>query len=55
MAEWLLSENPCLKRKNDYENYETYMDVIVLQIMSFGDNEFLCELIDAKEFECDGK
>ena len=55
MAEWLLSENPCLKRKTDYSNYEPYMDVVVLQIMSFGDNEFLCELVDAKEFESDGK
>ena len=35
--------------------YENYMDVVVLQIMTFGDNEFLCELIDVKEFEADGK
>ena len=55
MAEWLLSENPCLKRANDCDIYEKYMDVVVLQIMSFGDNEFLCELVDAKEFEADGK
>ena len=55
MAEWLLSENPCLKRANDCDIYEKYMDVVVLQIMSFGDNELLCELVDAKEFESDGK
>ena len=55
MADWVLSENPCLKRKNDYANYETYMEVVVLQIMPFGDNGFLCELIDAKEFESDEK
>ena len=55
MAGWVLSENPCLKRKNVYAEYETYMDVVVLQIMSFGDNEFLCELVDVKEFEADGK
>ena len=55
MAEWLLSENPCLKRTNDCDIYEKYMDVVILQIMSFGDNEFLCELVDVKEFEADGK
>ena len=55
MAEWLLSENPCLKRTNDCDIYEKYMDVVILQIMTFGDNEFLCELVDAKEFESDGK
>ena len=55
MAEWLLSENPCLKRANDCDIYEKYMDVVVLQIMSLGDNEFLCELVDVKEFEADGK
>lgn len=55
MAEWVLSENPCLKRKTDFRDYETYMDVVVLQIMSFGDNELLCELVDAKEFESDVK
>ena len=51
MAEWVLSENPSLKRKTEYASYETYMNVVILQIMSFGDNEFLCELVDAKEFE----
>ena len=55
MAEWVLSENPCLKRKNNCDIYETYMEVVVLQIMPFGDNDFLCELIDAKEFESDEK
>ena len=25
MAEWLLSENPCLKRANDCDIYEKYM------------------------------
>ena len=55
MAGWLLSENPCLKRKTEYALYETYMDVVVLQIMCFGDNELLCELVDAKEFESDVK
>ena len=55
MAEWMLSDKPCLKRKISSAHYEIYMDVVVLQIMSFGDNEFLCELVDAKEFESDGK
>ena len=55
MAEWVLSETPCLKKRTGCARCETYMDVVVLQIMSFGDNELLCELVDAKEFEADGK
>ena len=48
MADWVFDENPCLKQKNNYETYVKYMDVVVLQVMCFGDNEFLCELIDKK-------
>ena len=55
MAEWVLSDTPCLKQRTGCAHYEKYMDVVVLQIMSFGDNELLCELVDAKEFEADGK
>lgn len=55
MADWILSENPSLKRKISGARWETYMDIVVLQVMSFGDNEILCELVDAKEFESDGK
>ena len=55
MADWVLSENPCLKRKTSSARWETYMDIVVLQVMSFGVNEILCEMVDAKEFEADAK
>lgn len=49
MASWVFSDNPCLKKKDrDYEIYQKYMDVVVLQVMCFGDEEFLCELLDKK-------
>ena len=48
MANWLFRENPCLKKANSYEIYVTYMEVVVLQIMYLGDDEFLCELVDKK-------
>ena len=46
MADWIFDENPCLQKVDEYRSYEKYMDVVVLQVMCFGDNEFLCELID---------
>lgn len=48
MANWIFSANPCLKRENSCEVYVKFMDVVVLQVMCFGDDEFLCELIDKK-------
>lgn len=48
MASWLFDEAPCLKRRKYNDYWETYMEVVVLQVMCFGDNEFLCELIDKK-------
>lgn len=48
MADWVFSDEPYLMKKNKYACYEKYMDVVVLQVMCFGDNEFLCELIDKK-------
>lgn len=45
MADCIFDEEPCLKRGNEY------MDVIVLQVMCYGDNEFLCELLDARELD----
>ena len=51
MADWIFDENPCLQKANGYINYEKYMDVIVLQVMCFGDDEFLCELVDRKLLE----
>ena len=50
-ANWLFSENPCLKKLNKYDNWEHYMNVIVLQVMVFGDNQFLCELINTEDLE----
>lgn len=47
MAQWLFCPSPYIRDRND----KKIMDVIVLQVMSFGDNEFLCEIIDIKEFE----
>lgn len=49
MSDWIFDEEPCLKRRNSLGDYDEYMDVIVLQVMCYGDNEFLCELLDAKE------
>lgn len=51
MADWVFDTSPCLKRLNRYNDYDKYMDVVVLQVMCFGDEEFLCELIDKNEFE----
>lgn len=50
-AEWIFSTSPCLKELNKYDRFEKIMDVVVLQVMCFGDEEFLCELIDKNEFE----
>lgn len=49
MADWIFDEEPCLKRGDRQGGYDKYMDVIVLQVMCYGDNEFLCELLDAEE------
>lgn len=51
MADWIFDENPCLQKTTEYKDYKKYMDVVVLQVMCFGDNEFLCELIDKKLLE----
>ena len=51
MADWIFDENPCLQKIIEYKDYKKYMDVVVLQVMCFGDNEFLCELIDKKLLE----
>lgn len=51
MADWIFDENPCLQKENGYKSYEKYMDVVVLQVMCFGDDEFLCELINKELLE----
>lgn len=51
MTDWIFDENPCLRKVTECKIYEKYMDVVVLQVMCFGDNEFLCELIDKKLLE----
>lgn len=51
-SDWVFGENPCLMRKNRYDVYEKYMDIIVLQVVITGDY-FTCEVIDVKEFEDD--
>ena len=51
MADWIFDENPCLQKVTECKIYEKYMDIVVLQVMCFGDNEFLCELIDKKLLE----
>ena len=51
MADWIFDENSCLQKVTKCKIYEKYMDVVVLQVMCFGDNEFLCELIDKKLLE----
>lgn len=47
-ADWIFNENPCLKKENRYEGY---VEVVVLQIMYLGDDEFLCELINKELLE----
>ena len=52
MAEWIFNSNPCLKKKfTSYGDYESYMYVIVLQVLYLANDELLCELVDKKEFE----
>ena len=51
MADWIFDENPYLQKITEYKDYKKYMDVVVLQVMCFGDNEFLCELINKKLLE----
>lgn len=51
MADWIFDENPCLRKVTECKIYEKYMNIVVLQVMCFGDNEFLCELIDKKLLE----
>ncbi len=45
MEDWLFDDNPCLKRKKS-GYYEKYADVTVLQIMVFGDNQLLIEIVN---------
>ena len=33
------------------EEYETYMEVVVLQVLYLGNNELLCELVNKEDFE----
>ena len=53
MAEWVFGTNPCLKKKSadNSEEYETYMEVVVLQVLYLGNNELLCELVNKEDFE----
>lgn len=45
MAEWVFSDNPHL-HKND-----TSPEIVVLQIMCFGDNELLIEYVEKQYWE----
>ena len=46
MEDWLFDDEPCLKRQR-YSSapYEKYVDVTVLQIMVFGENQLLIEIV----------
>ena len=51
MANWIFNPIPTLKRRNGNSDYYVYMNIVVSQVMTFGDGQILCELVDSKEFE----
>lgn len=51
MEDWIFSDTPCIKEKNRYDCWQKVMDVIVLQTMVFGDNQFLVELLNVEDLE----
>lgn len=49
MEGWVFNqdgEQSVLKKKNRYDTYDKIRDITVLQIMVFGDVEYLCEVVD---------
>ena len=51
MEDWIFNDKgkpSTLKKKNDYGSYIDICDVTVLQIMVFGDIQYLCEVVESK-------
>lgn len=53
MADWIFDEQPHLQKKNSYGDYEKIADITVLQIMVFGTDELLVEIVH-NDFLVDG-
>ena len=52
MAQWVFNSNPCLKKKySSCGSYESYMNIVVLQVLYLGNDEIICELIDKEKLE----
>ena len=54
IAEWIFNSDSCLKKQIvRYGNitYESYMKIVILQVLYLDHNELLCELVDKKDFE----
>lgn len=53
MEEWVFPSEgkiPCIKkRKDQYSSYESLGDITVLQVLIFGDNQYLCEIVFNKD------
>lgn len=50
MAGWVFSDRPHLHEKGDYERSQG-PEIVVLQIMCFGDNELLIEYVEKQYWE----
>ena len=50
-VDYLFTSKPVLRRKNHNECWETYMNVIVLQVMCYGNGMMLAELINVEDIE----
>lgn len=49
-AEWVFSDRPHLNKENNYERSPS-PEIVVLQIMCFGDNELLIEYVEKQYWE----
>jgi len=50
VAGWVFSDRPHLNEKDDYERSQS-PEIVVLQIMCFGDNELLIEYVEKQYWE----
>lgn len=45
MEGWIFGEKPHLQKKNEYGVWKNYADITILQVMVFGDNQLLIEIV----------
>lgn len=50
MARWVFSDRPHLNESDDYDRTQG-PEIVVLQIMCFGDNELLIEYVEKQYWE----